>query len=40
MPIGVSEWKTEIVVSLPEEFASTLPGIELLEAELSQDLTS
>lgn len=40
MPIGVSEWKTEIVGSLPEEFASTLPSIELLEAELSQDLTA
>ena len=38
MPIGVSEWKTEIVESLPEELASTLPSIELLEAELSQDL--
>lgn len=40
MPIGVSEWKTEIVESLPEEFASTLPSIEELEAELSQDLSS
>lgn len=39
MPIGVSEWKTEIVESLPEELASTLPSIELLEAELSQDLS-
>jgi predicted nuclease of restriction endonuclease-like (RecB) superfamily len=37
MPIGVSEWKTEIVASLPEEFAATLPSIEELEAELSQD---
>ena len=34
MPLGVSERKTEIVESLPEEFASTLPSIELLEAEL------
>lgn len=40
MPIGVSEWKTEIVESLPEEFAATLPSIELLEAELSQNLAS
>ncbi|GAA1757761.1 hypothetical protein GCM10009712_03220 [Pseudarthrobacter sulfonivorans] len=40
MPIGVSEWKTAIVESLPEEFAATLPSIELLEAELSQDLSS
>jgi predicted nuclease of restriction endonuclease-like (RecB) superfamily len=36
MPVGVSEWKAEIVDSLPEEFASTLPSIEELEAELSQ----
>jgi len=35
-PIGVSEWKTEIVNSLPEEFASSLPSIEELEAELSR----
>jgi len=35
-PIGVSEWKTEIVNSLPEEFASSLPSIEALEAELSE----
>ncbi|OFI39503.1 hypothetical protein BIU82_14170 [Arthrobacter sp. SW1] len=38
MPIGVSEWKTEIVESLPEEFATTLPSVEELEAELSQDI--
>lgn len=40
MPIGVSEWKTEIVASLPEEFATSLPSIEALEAELSQDITT
>ncbi|WP_115790501.1 PDDEXK nuclease domain-containing protein [Arthrobacter silvisoli] len=40
MPIGVSEWKTEIVESLPEEFATTLPSIEELEAELSQDIST
>ncbi len=34
-PIGVAEWETEIVRSLPEEFASTLPSIETLEAELA-----
>lgn len=38
MPIGVSEWKTEIVESLPEEFATTLPSVEELEAELSRDI--
>ena len=35
-PIGVSEWKTEIVNSLPGEFASSLPSVEELEAELSE----
>lgn len=35
-PIGVSEWKTQIVNSLPEEFAASLPSIEELEAELSE----
>jgi predicted nuclease of restriction endonuclease-like (RecB) superfamily len=39
MPIGVSEWKAEIVESLPEEFASSLPSISELEAELSQDIS-
>ena len=39
MTIGVSEWKTEIVESLPEEFASTLPSISEIEAELSQDFS-
>ncbi|MGW9412433.1 PDDEXK nuclease domain-containing protein [Arthrobacter cupressi] len=33
-PIGVAEWEAEIVASLPEEFASTLPSISLLETEL------
>jgi hypothetical protein len=33
-PIGVAEWKTQITASLPEEFKSSLPSIELLEAEL------
>lgn len=35
-PIGVAEWEAEIVASLPEEFASTLPSITLLESELRQ----
>ncbi|MEC5179489.1 hypothetical protein [Arthrobacter sp. CG_A4] len=38
MPIGVSEWKAEIVDSMPEDFASTLPSISDLEAELSHDI--
>ncbi|WP_255769469.1 PDDEXK nuclease domain-containing protein [Pseudarthrobacter sulfonivorans] len=36
-PIGVAEWESEIVKSLPEEFVSTLPSISELEAELSGD---
>ena len=35
-PIGVAEWKTEIMESLPEEFTSSLPSIELLERELGE----
>lgn len=35
MPIGVAEWKTVITESLPPEIASSLPSIELLEAELA-----
>jgi predicted nuclease of restriction endonuclease-like (RecB) superfamily len=37
LPIGVSGWQSEIIESLPEEFASSLPSIELLEAELADD---
>ena len=37
-PIGIAEWESEILKSLPEEFTSTLPSISELEAELSQDL--
>ncbi|MDI3195753.1 PDDEXK nuclease domain-containing protein [Pseudarthrobacter sp. AL07] len=36
-PIGVAEWESEVVKSLPEEFATTLPSISELEAELSQN---
>jgi predicted nuclease of restriction endonuclease-like (RecB) superfamily len=38
-PIGIAEWESEIVKSLPEEFASTLPSISELEAELSGDVS-
>ncbi|MGG5171409.1 PDDEXK nuclease domain-containing protein [Pseudarthrobacter sp. J1738] len=38
-PIGIAEWESQIVRSLPSEFASTLPSIEAIEAELSQDIT-
>ncbi len=37
-PIGVSEY--QITRSLPEEFKSSLPSIEQIEAELSDDLES
>ncbi|MDJ0355439.1 hypothetical protein [Paenarthrobacter sp. PH39-S1] len=35
MPIGVAGWKTELVASLPEEFASSLLSVADIEAELS-----
>ena len=34
-PIGVSEWTTAINKSLPAEFESALPSVEVLEAELA-----
>jgi predicted nuclease of restriction endonuclease-like (RecB) superfamily len=34
-PIGVAEWTSAINKSLPEEFQSALPSVELLEAELA-----
>lgn len=36
-PIGVAEWTTQIVTALPQEFASSLPTIAELEAELAAD---
>jgi predicted nuclease of restriction endonuclease-like (RecB) superfamily len=33
-PIGVSEWRTRIVTSLPEQLRGSLPSIEELENEL------
>lgn len=36
-PIGVAEWRTSVVDSLPEELASSLPSVETLEAELRAD---
>ena len=38
-PIGIAEWESEIVASLPEKFAATLPSISEIEAELSQDFS-
>lgn len=35
-PIGVAEWETRIVASLPEELKGSLPTVEDLEAELGR----
>lgn len=36
-PIGVAEWETRIVESLPDGFKGSLPTVEEIEAELSQN---
>ena len=33
-PIGVADWKNELVKDLPEEFTDSLPSIEQIEKEL------
>jgi hypothetical protein len=35
-PIGVSDWETRIVASLPDELQGSLPTVEEMEAELSR----
>ena len=35
-PIGVADWETQIVSSLPEELKGSLPTIEEIEAELEE----
>ena len=35
-PMGVSEWQTQLVESLPEGFKGSLPTVEELEAGLSE----
>lgn len=35
-PIGVAQWETRLVESLPERLRSSLPTIEQLERELSE----
>jgi Uncharacterized conserved protein len=35
-PIGVAEWETRLVESLPEELKGSLPTVEEIEAELAQ----
>ena len=37
-PIGVADWETQIVSSLPEGLKGSLPSIEEIEAELAGDL--
>ena len=36
-PIGVAEWETQIVESLPDDLKGSLPTVEELEAELQDD---
>lgn len=35
-PIGVAEWETKLVESLPEEFKGSLPTVEELEREMTE----
>jgi predicted nuclease of restriction endonuclease-like (RecB) superfamily len=37
-PIGVAEWKTRLVESLPKKLQSSLPTVAQIEAELAKDL--
>ena len=39
-PIGVAEWQTKLVQSLPESLKGTLPSIEELEAEFGPEASS
>jgi predicted nuclease of restriction endonuclease-like (RecB) superfamily len=39
-PIGVAEWETSIVKSLPKEFEGLLPTVEEIEAELAEQQQS
>lgn len=36
-PIGVAEWETKIVESLPQDLRGSLPTVKELEAELGDD---
>jgi predicted nuclease of restriction endonuclease-like (RecB) superfamily len=36
-PIGIAEWETRVVASLPAEFEGALPSVEALEEELAAD---
>ena len=37
-PIGVAEWRTRLVESLPKKLQSSLPTVKQIEAELSVEL--
>jgi RecB family endonuclease NucS len=37
-PLGIAEWQYELQRTLPAEFASSLPSIEAIEAELGGEL--
>ena len=37
-PIGVADWETQILSSVPEELRSSLPSVEELEAELRETI--
>ena len=39
-PIGIAEWETRVVASLPAEFEGALPSVEALEEELAGDLSN
>ena len=39
-PIGVAEYETKLVESLPKELKSSLPTVKEIEAELEQDITN
>ncbi len=36
-PIGVAEWETKLVEQLPEDLRGSLPTVEEIEAELSEE---
>jgi hypothetical protein len=37
-PIGVAEWRTRLVESLPKKLQSSLPTVAQIEAELTVEL--
>lgn len=37
-PIGVAQWETKLTRALPKELKSSLPSIEVIEAELQSEI--